>query len=193
MEAKQLKNLSIPDYLKIERETQTKHEYHDGEIFAMAGGTLEHGLISGNIFGEIKFALRQAKKNCRALNSDVKLYVQSYNKFLYPDVMVIYGEIEKADNEANAVSNPIVIVEVLSKTTEGYDRGDKFFTYRSLTCLKEYILVDQYQPQIEIYSRKSDLWSINRITGLDQPLQIPVLDISINMSNIYEDVVFPES
>lgn len=192
MEAKKLDNLSIAEYIEIEKETQTKHEYHDGEIFAMAGGTIEHGIISGNIFGEIKFALRRNEKDCIALNSDVKLYIQSSNKFLYPDAMVVCAEIERSENKASAIVNPVVIVEVLSKTTESYDRGDKFFIYKEIPALQEYILVDQYKAQVEIYSRKSDLWSINRISGLEQQLSISSLGISIDLVNIYEGINFLE-
>jgi Uma2 family endonuclease len=192
MEAKRLNNISVAEYIAIEKETQTKHEYHDGELFAMAGGTLEHGIISGNTFGEIKFALRKKKSNSRALNSDVKLYIQTSNKFLYPDVMVVCGEFKISDDEAGAVLNPIVIVEVLSKSTEGYDRGDKFFIYKDLPSLMEYILVDQYKAQVEIYSRRADLWSINRISGLDQHLEINTIGITLDLKNIYEDVSFQE-
>lgn len=190
MEAKRLDNLSIAEYIAIEKETHTKHEYHDGELFAMAGGTIEHGIISGNTFGEIKFALREKKSSCRALNSDVKLHIQASNKFLYPDVMVVRGEIERSNDETSAVTNPVVIVEVLSRSTESYDRGDKFFAYKDLPTLQEYILVDQYKAQVEIYSRRSDLWSINRISGLDQQLEISYLEITLELENIYEGISF---
>lgn len=192
MEAKKLNNLSIPEYIEIERATDTKYEYHDGRIVAMAGGTLEHGLISGNIFGEIKFRLRDKKNNCRAMNSDIKLHIQTANKFLYPDAMVLCGEIKKSTADPNAVMNPTVIIEVLSKSTESYDRGDKFFAYRQIISLQEYILVDQYKAQVEIYQRQSDLWKITRITGIDQRLDIPSLGIAIDLESIYEDIVFDE-
>ena len=93
----------------------------------MAGRTLNHGLICGNIFGEIRTALRNKKRNCTPINSEVKLYIQSKNSFLYPDTMVICGDIEISDDEPNVVTNPTVIIEVLSKSTASYDRGDKFF------------------------------------------------------------------
>ncbi len=192
MEAKKLNNLSIPEYIEIERAADTKYEYHDGRVVAMAGGTLEHGLISGNIFGEIKFRLRDKKNNCRAMNSDIKLHIQTANKFLYPDAMILCGEIKKSTADPNAVMNPTVIIEVLSKSTESYDRGDEFFAYRQIISLQEYILVDQYKAQVEIYQRQSDLWKITRITGIDQRLDIPSLGIAIDLESIYEDIVFDE-
>jgi Uma2 family endonuclease len=190
MDAKKLNNISITEYLEIERSTKTRHEYHDGTIVALAGGSVEHGLISGNTFGEIKIGLRNKKNNCRVLNSEIKLFIQSTNKYVYPDVMAICGDIEKTDREIEAVVNPIVIIEVLSKSTESYDRGDKFFFYRQIESLQEYILIDQYQPQVDIYKRQSDLWEIKRIEGLDQQFEIPSLGIVIDMKNIYEDIVF---
>ena len=123
---KDKKSISVEDYINIEMASDTKYEYHDGNIFAMAGGTVEHGLISGNTYGEIKFKLRQNGSTCKAINNDVKLHIASSNKYLYPDAMVVCGQIERPDQENNAVVNPSVIIEALSKSTESYDRGDKF-------------------------------------------------------------------
>lgn len=190
MEAKKLDKVTLEEYLEIEQTTQIKHEYHDGTIYAMSGGTIEHGLISGNTFGEIKFALRKKGSDCKAINSEVKLHIQSLNKYVYPDVMVICGEMETADNESNAIVNPTVIVEVLSKSTESYDRGDKFFIYRQIDSLKEYILIDQYKAQVEVYQRQSDLWKIQRVTGIDNQFEIASLGISVNLKDIYENVHF---
>jgi Uma2 family endonuclease len=192
MEAHRLENLSIADYIQIEKETDTKYEYHDGKIFAMAGGTVEHGLISGNIYGEMKFALRAKGSNCTPLNSDIKLYLAHANKILYPDAMVVCGEIERSDREVNAIVNPIVIVEVLSKSTESYDRGDKFYAYRQIQSLVEYVLIDQQKAQIEIYHRTGDLWKITRITGRDARCSLAALDIELSLANIYENIDFPE-
>lgn len=188
MEAKKLENLSIEDYIKIEQETNTRYEYHDGKVFAMVGGTLEHGFISGNTFGEIKFALRNYGSDCTTINNDIKLHIEAVNKFVYPDVMVVCGPVERSEKEPNAVTNPIVIVEVLSESTESYDRGDKFHAYRKIESLKEYILIDQYKAQVETFRRESDLWKITRVEGLDEELLIESLGISIRLEHIYEGV-----
>jgi Uma2 family endonuclease len=188
MEARKLDKISVAEYLEIERSTQTKHEYHDGLIYAMSGGTLEHGLICGNTYGEIRNALRNQSNECIPINSEVKLHLVKANKYVYPDVMVVCGPIEKAKEEPNAITNPKVIIEVLSKTTESYDRGDKFHNYRQITTLEEYILIDQYKAQVEIYTRKSDLWRITLIKGLDQELILESLNIVIPLEYIYENI-----
>lgn len=193
MEAKKLENLSLAEYLQIEKEADTRYEYHNGKIFAMAGGTVEHGLISGNTYGEIRMALRRKNSDCTPINSDVKLHIISLNKFLYPDVMVICGEIERSEAEKDAIINPTVIVEVLSQSTESYDRGDKFFSYRQIASLKEYILIDQYKAQIDAYVREEDLWKIMRIEGMDKELNLDSLGITISLKDIYENVSFSDN
>lgn len=192
MEARKLENLSIADYINIEQETDLRYEYHNGKIFAMAGGTVEHGLISGNTYGEIKFSLRNKGSNCTTINNDIKLHIVASNKFLYPDVMVVCGDLERSKVEKNAIVNPVVIIEVLSKSTESYDRGDKFFTYRQIESLKEYILIDQYKAQIDIYKRELNLWKITRIEGIEQIFKISSLDIALRLKNIYEGVTLGE-
>lgn len=190
MEARKLDNVSIAEYIAIEQAEDSRYEYHDGKIFAMAGGTVEHGLISGNVYGEIKFALRNNKSNCTVLNSEVKLHIAASNKFVYPDVMVVCDELERSSIEENAIVNPVVIIEVLSKSTESYDRGDKFFAYRQIPTLKEYILIDQYQAQVDIYERQADLWKITRKDQPSDHIKINALGITISMANIYEQIKF---
>lgn len=190
MEAKKLNNLSVEEYLKIEANSEEKYEYYDGVILAMAGGTLNHGLICGNIFGEFRTILKNKKRNCKAINSEIKLHISSKNAFLYPDAMVICGDIKKSSVNPNAVTNPLVIVEVLSKSTANYDRGDKFFLYKQIEILQEYILIEQEKAQIDIYERKSDLWKITRVLGLQNDLEIHSLGIKIPLTDIYQDITF---
>lgn len=188
MEARKLDNLSLEEYTALERTTGTKYEYHDGKVFAMAGGTLEHGLISGNAYGEIRGALREAGRDCTAINNEVKLYIDSMNKYLYPDAMAVCGPLERSKEEPNAIVNPTLIVEVLSSSTESYDRGDKFFFYRTLKTLKAYVLIAQYKPQVDLYTRTGDLWQISRVEGLSASLALAPLGISIPMQHLYEGV-----
>jgi Uma2 family endonuclease len=190
MEAQKLSNLSYSDYLNIEETTGIKHEYHNGAIVAMSGGTIEHSLISGNIFALLKNELKKKKQRCKPLNSDAKLHIEASNKFLYPDVMVVCGEFEKPKNEVSSINNPIVIIEVLSKSTESYDRGDKFYFYRQIPSLQEYILIDQYKAMVDLHIKKSDLWEIKRIEGITQSIEIAALDIHLDFKDIYEDVDF---
>ena len=189
MEAKKIDGLSFEEYLLIEQDTNTKHEYHDGTIFAMAGGSVEHGLIASNMLVELGIRFRNSGENCRPLNSDIKLKILALNKYVYPDGMVICGDIEREEDSSQAVTNPKVIIEVLFKSTEAYDRGDKFFFYKQIPSLQDYILLDQHHALIDIYSRKDKLWQIQRIEGLKQNLQVPSLDLRIPLSAIYQDVL----
>ena len=188
MEAEPLKNFSLEAYLSLEQESGIKYEYHNGTVVAMAGGTIEHGLISGNIFGELKSGLRSHPKHCTALNGKVKLHIVSSNKYLYPDAMVICGPLQRALQYKDAIINPSIIVEVLSASTERYDRGDKFFFYRQISTLKAYILIDQNAPSIETYNRIGGLWKITRTTGFDKILAIEALNLEIPLSAVYEGV-----
>jgi len=190
MEAQKLTNLSYRDYINVEETTGIRHEYHNGTVVAMSGGTIEHSIISGNVFALFKNILREKKKGCKPLNSDAKLHVEASNKFLYPDIMVICGEFEKSQSEVSSVVNPTVVFEVLSKSTEAYDRGDKFYFYRQIPSLKEYILIDQYNPLVDIYSKQGDLWGIKRVEGLNNRLEVTSLDSYINLNEVYEDLTF---
>lgn len=192
MEAIPLNRLSIPDYLSLEAEHDAKYEYHDGTAFAMAGGTLYHGLICGNAFGEIRALLKQAGSSCTVMNSEVKLYIKAKNAFVYPDAMVVCGDIERAEVHPEAVTNPVVIIEVLSKTTASYDRGDKFHLYRQLNSLRAYLLIEQDKAQVEIYEREAGLWKITRVTGLPSSLPITALGISLSLEGLYQNVAIPD-
>lgn len=191
VEAHSQKNarVSVEEYLAIEQQNNLRYEFHNGELFAMAGGTYAHGRISGNVFGQL-FA-RLAAGDCEVINSEIKLYISTEHRFLYPDAMVICGGVEHSEIERNAVTNPVVIIEVLSKGTADYDRGDKFYFYRQLPSLKEYILMEQDIAVIDCYQRHGDLWKISRVEGLEETLHIPSLDIAVPFKEIYQNVTFP--
>ncbi len=183
---------SIQEYRELEQQSDIKYEYHDGELFALAGGTLNHGLLSGNIYSEIRAGLATAGKGCKALNSEVKLAIETVNSFVYPDAMVVCGEVQTSQHDANAVISPILIVEVLSKSTADYDRGDKFHLYRQIPGLQEYVLVEQSRAQVELFYKRpqTDLWQITRTEGFDSELYLQSLDLKIPMKDLYFDVNF---
>ena len=185
MEALKIGKVSIAEYLAIESAATEKYEYHDGQIYAMAGGTYEHGLICGNIFAEIRSSLIARESPCIAMSSEIKLHVATENSFLYPDTMVVCDEVDKSETEPNAVTNPILVIEVLSKSTATYDRGDKFYLYRQIASLQEYVLIEQDKAQIEIYKREGLLWKITRIKGLDNSLSMSSIDLDIDLTKIY--------
>ncbi|HMQ46265.1 MAG TPA: Uma2 family endonuclease [Saprospiraceae bacterium] len=189
MEAKKTGKLLIRDYLAIEQENQQRYEYHDGAFFMMAGGSIQHGFLCGNVYGELRTSLK-ATEHCKAIPSDVKLYIKSENTFVYPDCMVICGEILVSEEEKNAITNPTLIIEVLSKTTSSYDRGDKFHLYRQIPSLREYVLIEQDKILVEVYEKKEDLWKISRYTDLKSRIVFHSIKTELPMQEIYRDVNF---
>ena len=187
MKAHKISNLTVKEYIQQEINSGIKYEFHNGKIYALAGGTLNHGLISGNIYSELRNKLQSKLSTCLPFNSDVKLHINESNSYVYPDTMVICGEIEKSQEDSNSVTNPILIIEVLSKSTAEYDRGDKFHLYRQISTFKEYILIEQGRYIVDVHFKheNSDLWRITRYEGLDKIVKIQSLNIEISMEEIY--------
>jgi Uma2 family endonuclease len=182
--------LKVEEYIQHEIETGQRYEYHDGLIYALAGGSLEHALLVGNIYSELRNGLRSQQSNCKPITSEAKLFIKSENKYLYPDSMVICGEVERPEANKDAVANPVLIVEVLSKSTAEYDRGDKFHFYRQIPTLSEYVLIDQSRYVVEVYYKQSgnNLWRISRYEGLDQMIKFQSLALEISMKELYFDI-----
>jgi len=179
---------SVAEYIQHEIDTNQKHEYHNGEIFALAGGSIKHALLVGNIYTELRNGLKGS--DCKTITSEAKLYIKKGNKYVYPDSMVICGEFEKAEETSEAISNPTLIVEVLSKSTIEYDKGDKFYFYRQTPSLQEYVLIEQDRYVVEVYFKKdkNDLWRISRYEGKDQTIILRSLNIEIKMAELYFDI-----
>ncbi len=188
-------SVSIKEYLKQEREANAKYEYHDGKVYALAGGTLNHGLICGNVYSEIKNQLKIKGSNCTPLTSEIRLHIENKKSYVYPDSMVICGDIEKSEEEKNSITNPILIVEVLSKSTAEYDRGDKFYFYRQIPSFREYVLIEQdrYVVDVHFKEEQSDMWRIIRYEGIDKSVKLQSLDIEISMEEIYSRVEMLEN
>ncbi len=180
---------SIKSYVEYEYTTENKHEYEKGEILMMSGGTINHGILCGNAYNELRSELGENTKNCRVIGSEVRIYIEKAESIVYPDAMVIRGEIEISAEDKDAVTNPLVVVEVLSKSTESYDRGDKFYKYRQLKSLKEYVLIDQEKAMVEtFYKRENNIWEISRIAGIDQLIEIKSIEVSLNMRELYSGI-----
>ena len=190
MKAKKLPKLTLTEYIAQEQESDTKYEYHDGKIFALAGGSINHGLLCGNIYSEIRSELKKKKSKCKSFTSEIKLNIKDQNSYVYPDTMVVCGDIERSEQDEHSVVNPILIVEVLSKSTANYDRGDKFFLYKQILTLQEYVLIEQDKAQVDVFFKKpgSDLWRITRFEGLKTKIIFQSIDIEIDMSELYFDV-----
>ncbi|MBB3840712.1 Uma2 family endonuclease [Runella defluvii] len=179
---------SIEEYLALEKETDTKYEYHDGEVYAMAGGTPTHSLISNNVGTSLNIALR--KKRCFTYNSDLRV-ATSRNRYVYPDVTVVCGKVTYFEELKNAANNPVVIVEVLSQDTEAYDRGGKFMRYRMIDTLKEYVLVHQYLPLVEVFFKNTlDVWEYRAYNNLQDTVQLHSIDVQLSLEDIYLGVEF---
>lgn len=192
MEAHALPILSVEEYLELERTSDQKYEFHDGYVVAMAGGTINHGRLCTRISAMLDRAL--AGSDCEVLNSEVKVHVASAQRFFYPDATVVCGPLETSPFTNHAVTNPKLVIEVLSERTAGFDRGQKFHIYRQIPTLQEYILIEQDVPAVDIFYRQPDgeLWRISRTEGLDGRLRIRTLDLDIPLSELYARVEFPE-
>jgi Uma2 family endonuclease len=191
---------TVDQYLTIERESEDRHEYLDGQIYAMAGESGAHGDISVNIVGVLHNQLRG--KPCRARTKDTKVRSgpaptskqNTVGLYSYPDVLVIGGEPEYHDAYTDVVVNPSVIVEVFSADTEAFDRGEKFARYRRWNAtLTDYLLVAQDRAQVEHFVRHADdSWSMHVYTGLDATVPIPSIQCNLPLADIYDRIVFPE-
>jgi Uma2 family endonuclease len=177
------------EYLEIERAAEFKSEFFDGEMFAMAGGTPQHSLIATNLARE--FGNRLVNNPCAAYNADLRIKVNPTGLCTYPDLSVICGALEFAEGTDDTILNPTVLAEVLSNSTEAYDRGRKFENYRQITTLREYLLVSQTEPRIEQFVRQSDgRWLLNEALGLEKKLEMPSLKITISLSEVFAKVNF---
>lgn len=180
---------TIEEYLALEEQSLTRHEYHNGEILAMSGGTPKHSLIGSNTITELNLAKRKNGRKCRTYGSDARIFIDSVNHFVYPDAMIVCGKSEFSKKDKNSFTNPLLIVEVLSESTANYDRGEKFRKYRTLPSFREYVLIDQYQPVVDVLFRSDEnYWKIISYIGLEKEVYINTLDCSIKMSDIYRDV-----
>ncbi len=176
--------LSPEEYLSIERQAEYKSEYIDGVLYAMAGGSERHNLIAGNLITELNIRLREAP--CRVYPSDLKVRVPNPKRFFYPDVSVVCGDTQFADDEKDVILNPVLLVEVLSESTAAFDRGKKFQSYQQIESLQEYLLVSQDEPLVEHFLRQEDgHWLYTKVSGLDEAIILPGLQCQLALSDIY--------
>ena len=177
------------EYLAAERLSETRNEYIDGGVFPMPGGTANHVRIVVNLTTELMLQLRE--RNCDILPLDMKVRLQGSRKFFYPDVSVVCGELQYHDDRRDVILNPDLIVEVLSPSTEAFDRGAKFEAYQTLESLREYLLVAQDSPRVEQFVRNGDgSWKYTAAAGLDSSLKPPSIDCTLNLGAVYNRVDF---
>ncbi|HVZ32724.1 MAG TPA: Uma2 family endonuclease [Polyangiaceae bacterium] len=174
--------MSYADYLALERASDVKHEWEDGTARAMSGGTPEHGRLAVRFTALLGAAL--GDRPCEAFSSDVKVRIAAANRSYYPDASVVCGALQRAADDADAIANPIVVVEVLSDSTEARDRGVKRRHYQLLTSLKEYVLVSQSEPFVEVWRRTEDGWSVHEY-GPAGTVRLQSIDVAISVDELY--------
>jgi len=188
---------NVEDYLALERASDDRHEFLDGQIYAMAGESVPHGDICMNLGAELRAQLRG--RACRVLSKDLKVRSgpapkPSYSRrglFSYPDLVVICGEPQFQDEHRDVLLNPIVIIEVLSPSTEAFDRGEKWLRYQTwLPTLAHYVLVSQIKPEVEHYHRRPDGWLYSLVSGLEGTLRLESIDCTLALSEICDRIVF---
>ncbi len=181
---------SVAEYLRTEARTGEKHEFYNGKLKRMAGGSIPHNRIVRNILTELDGFLRQSDQ-FEVFGSDQKIYLPDYHYYLYPDAVVVSEAPVIAEEMAQAIINPLLIVEVLSPSSEVYDRGLKFAEYRSLPSFKEYVLVRQDAPHVISFFREApDLWREAEVRGLDAAADLKSVGLPLALQSIYRKVEF---
>ncbi len=180
------------EYLELEETAEYKSEYRDGEIVPMTGGSANHNRIAVNLCRKLPFSIKD--RHYEIFVNDMRVSIPRYRRYVYPDTIVIEGAALYEDKAATIITNPLLIIEVLSKSTKNYDQGDKFDYYRSLPSFKEYILIDQYQYYVEQFVKQVDgRWVLTEYESVTDILSLSSLDFQINLSDIYNRINFETS
>lgn len=180
------------EYLRRERDALDKHEFYRGEVFALAGASPEHSLITANVIGELRSRLKGSA--CRVYDSNLRIRIPRTSLYTYPDASVVCRppEFDPLDTRTETILNPSMLIEVLSPSTEAYDRGTKFENYQQVDALREYVLVSQTAPRVESYLRQQDgTWLYSATTGLQASARLASLKIEVPLAELYDGITFP--
>jgi Uma2 family endonuclease len=181
--------VSPEDYLIMERASEEKHEYYKGEVFAMSGASLRHVIITKNMNTLVLPFLQE--KPCDMFGNDLRIHIPENTLYTYPDFSIVCGKPETTDQEEDTIIKPSALIEILSKSTKNYDRGNKFNLYRSIKTLKEYILIDSTEVSVEIFSRQQDdSWNLTEFKSKEESFTIHTIGLTILLKNIYKDINF---
>ena len=179
--------LSAEQYLELDRHSERRLEYRHGEVFPIEAATLNHARIRGNFLTALRARLLIGA--CEALPGDIRVEIPRFNCYVYPDLLIASGTLELADKHADTLLNPTVVVEVLSPSTEGFDRGEKFTLYQSLPSVQEYVLISQDRVLVELYRRQNDRqWLYEAISTLDAELALNAPGCSVPLQEIYANI-----
>jgi Uma2 family endonuclease len=185
------KTYTAEEYLEAEVNSQERHEFINGEIVLMAGGTPNHNEITSILNAILRVSLKG--KPYSIFTSDQRLWVPQLNNYTYPDVMVVAKPIELQSGRTDTITNPVLVAEVLSKGTRAYDRDDKFAAYRSLPSFQEYLLIDQYRLRVEQYSKTdANKWIFSEYSSMGERLTLTSIPVEISLADLYENIEFSE-
>jgi Uma2 family endonuclease len=174
------------EYLRLERAAEYKSEFVDGELFAMSGGSLPHSTLAANWIAELRPKLRG--RDCIVLTSDARIRTQRSGSYVYPDVSVVCGKPQSHQSADDILTNPIVVIEVLSPSTADYDRGRKFELYREIASLQDYILVHTGSIHVEHFTRQPGSWLFREYYGTESSVPIGSIDCIVQLGDVYDGV-----
>lgn len=183
------KNYTIEDYLELELSSEQRHEYINGEILLMTGGTPEHNEIASILNAALRVSLKG--KPYSIFIADQRLWIPACNLYTYPDVMVVQRPLQLQPGRTDTITNPVMMAEVLSKATKNYDRDEKFAAYRTVPTFQEYLLIDQYTLHVEQYSKTdSNQWLFSEYDGVDARISLVSIPFEITLADLYDGVQF---
>ena len=183
--------ISPEEYLERERLALDKHEYYQGKVFAMSGASLKHNQVFSRLFAEIGYKLKG--KSCQPFGSDLRIHIPKNTLYTYPDISIVCDTPETTDDSFDTITNPSVIIELLSPSTRNYDLGQKFNLYRAIDTLQEYILVDTEKVYVEKHICNADnRWQLTEHTSLNSTFEISTVQLSISLSDIYQGISFEQ-
>ena len=186
------RHYTIEEYLKMENAATEKHEYYQGEIFAMSGAKMPHIVVTSNLHFALRLQLKG--KPCKPYGNDLRVHIEKNTLFTYPDLTVVCGEPMTLNNDDMNLLNPTVIFEVLSPSTKNYDRGERFRLCRDIPTLQAYILVDSLSVHVESYSIKGiGIWELQEIKDITDTLLIPAIQVQVGLTGLYEGVKLPDA
>lgn len=181
--------ISIAEYLQTERVSAEKHEYYQGEVFAMSGASVAHNIIFSNLFIDIGIKLKG--KNCRPFVSDLRIHIPKNTLFTYPDISIICDKPSLTDDIFDTATNPSVIIELLSPSTRNYDKGEKFSLYRDIDNLQEYVLIDTEKIHVIKHIRHVDnSWQLTEFKNIENSFSIDTISLVLTLADIYEGITF---
>lgn len=189
MSAVARQKITVAEYLAMERASEEKHEFLAGEIYLMSGATSDHNLVAGNTYASLHAQLR--KRPCLVYPSDMRVEVKNTGLYTYPDIIVVCDPPRFKDDHHDTLLNPTLIIEVLSPSTESYDRGKKFQHYRTLASLQEYVLISQESSRVERYLRQpNDEWLLADASGIGSSIELASIQCTLSLAEVYEKVTF---